>query len=41
MRRVALADVVVGDTKISAGEKVVMWYWSANPDEAVFSDGAR
>ncbi len=41
MRRVAVTDTVVGDTKISAGEKVVMWYWSANRDEAVFADGAR
>jgi cytochrome P450 len=41
MRRTALVDTVVGDTTIAAGEKVVMWYWSANRDEAVFSDGAR
>ncbi len=41
MRRIALADTVVGDTKVSAGEKVVMWYWSANRDEAVFADAAR
>jgi cytochrome P450 len=41
MRRTALADTVVGDTRIAAGEKVVMWYWSANRDEAVFPDGAR
>jgi len=39
MRRTALADTVIGDTKIAAGEKVVMWYWSANRDETVFSDG--
>ena len=39
MRRTALADTVVGDTKIAAGEKVVMWYWSANRDETVFPDG--
>ena len=41
MRRTALADTTVGDTKVSAGEKVVMWYWSANRDETVFEDGAR
>jgi cytochrome P450 len=41
MRRTALADVVVGDTKISAGDKVVMWYWSANRDESVFPEGNR
>jgi cytochrome P450 len=41
MRRTALVDTIVGDTKISAGEKVVMWYWSANRDEKMFEDGAR
>ncbi len=41
MRRTALADAVVGDTHISEGDKVVMWYWSANRDETVFPDGAR
>jgi cytochrome P450 len=40
MRRTALADTVVGDTKIAEGEKVVMWYWSANRDETVFENGA-
>ena len=28
-------------TDIRAGEKVVMWYWSANRDETVFDDPAR
>jgi cytochrome P450 len=41
MRRTALADTTVGDSKVSAGEKVVMWYWSANRDEKVFKDAAR
>jgi cytochrome P450 len=41
MRRTALADTTVGETKVSAGEKVVMWYWSANRDEKVFKDAAR
>jgi methyl-branched lipid omega-hydroxylase len=41
MRRTALADTTVGDTKVSAGEKVVMWYWSANRDEKMFKDAAR
>jgi methyl-branched lipid omega-hydroxylase len=39
MRRIALDDVQVGDTKVAAGDKVVMWYWSANRDEGVFEDG--
>jgi methyl-branched lipid omega-hydroxylase len=41
MRRTALADTTVGDTKVKAGEKVVMWYWSANRDETVFEAGNR
>jgi cytochrome P450 len=41
MRRTAVADTTVGDTKVAAGEKVVMWYWSANRDETMFEDGAR
>lgn len=41
MRRVANEDVQIGNTRIAAGEKVVMWYWSGNRDEAVFPDGHR
>ena len=41
MRRTANEDVVVGNTKISAGDKVAMWYWSGNRDAAVFDDGHR
>jgi cytochrome P450 len=41
MRRTALEDTRIGDTVIAAGDKVVMWYWSANRDETVFSDGHR
>ena len=41
MRRTALADTTVGNTKIAAGEKVVMWYWSANRDETMFEDPGR
>ena len=39
MRRVAMEDTRLGDQEIAAGDKVVMWYWSANRDEAVFEDG--
>ena len=39
MRRIALEDTRIGDTDIAAGDKVVMWYWSANRDETVFPDG--
>ncbi len=37
-RRTATCDVVVGGEKISAGDKVVMWYISGNRDESVFPD---
>ena len=41
MRRKANEDIRIGNTEIAAGEKVVMWYWSANRDETVFDDPAR
>jgi cytochrome P450 len=37
-RRTALEDTVINNTKISAGQKVVLWYNSANRDESVFAD---
>ena len=40
MRRVATEDTVLGGQEITAGDKVVMWYWSANRDETVFPNGA-
>ena len=41
MRRTALADTELGGQTILAGEKVVMWYISANRDEKVFPDAER
>jgi cytochrome P450 len=41
MRRTALEDTRIGEQDIAAGEKVVMWYWSANRDATVFEDGHR
>jgi cytochrome P450 len=41
MRRTANEDIDIGRTRISAGEKVVMWYWSGNRDEDHFPDGHR
>jgi cytochrome P450 len=41
MRRTANEDVEIGNTKIAAGEKVVMWYWSGNRDEDYYPDGHR
>jgi cholest-4-en-3-one 26-monooxygenase len=37
-RRTATRDVEVGGRPIRAGDRVVMWYISANRDEAVFDD---
>ena len=40
-RRTATEDTVVGGQKIEAGQKLVMWYCSANRDESVFTDPYR
>ncbi|HSJ97449.1 MAG TPA: cytochrome P450 [Myxococcota bacterium] len=40
-RRTASRDTLLGGVEIGAGEKVVVWYPSANRDEAVFPDGER
>ncbi len=37
-RRTAVEDTVVGGQKIEAGQKLVMWYNSANRDESVYAD---
>jgi cytochrome P450 len=37
-RRTATEDTVIGDTKIEAGQKVVLWYNSANRDENVWAN---
>lgn len=41
MARVARQDCVIGGQAIAAGERLVMWYPSANRDEAVFEDPDR
>ena len=41
MRRTAVADTEVRGKKIRAGDKVILWYVSANRDEDVFSDPFR
>ena len=41
MRRTALAATELGGQAIAKGEKIVMWYISANRDEAVFKDAER
>lgn len=40
-RRTATADTVLGGAEIAAGDKVAMYYTSANRDEAVFTDPDR
>jgi cytochrome P450 len=40
-RRTTTRDTEIGGKKIRDGEKVVMWYNSANRDEAVFDDPFR
>jgi cholest-4-en-3-one 26-monooxygenase len=40
-RRTTTSDVEIRGTKIAKGEKVVMYYPSANRDEAVFPDGDK
>lgn len=40
-RRTARHDVEIGGALISAGDKVVMWYSSANRDEVAFPGGDR
>ena len=41
MRRRATEDTEIGGQRIAAGDKVVLWYNSANRDEAVFADPFR
>ena len=41
MRRTALKDTELAGQRIGKGEKVVMWYISANRDERVFPDAER
>ncbi len=41
MRRTALEDTDLAGQRIRKGEKVVMWYISANRDERVFPDAER
>ena len=40
-RRTAVEDTVIHNTKIAAGQKVVLWYYSANRDDTVFANAER
>ena len=37
-RRTVAEDTVINNTKVEAGQKVVLWYNSANRDETVFAN---
>jgi linalool 8-monooxygenase len=41
MRRTATVDTVIGGRKVAKGDKVVLWYISANRDEQVFAEADR
>ncbi len=41
MRRTATEDTEIGEKKVRAGDKVIMWYLSSNRDESVYPDGDR
>jgi len=41
MRRTVTRDVEYGSARFRTGDKVVLWYLSANRDEGVFPDGDR
>src|SRR3546814_11066210 len=41
MRRTATADCELAGQRIAAGDKLALWYISANRDEAVFPDADR
>ena len=41
MRRTCLADTELGGQQLKKGDKVVMWYISANRDEGVFPEADR
>ncbi|MFI6516224.1 cytochrome P450 [Spirillospora sp. NPDC050679] len=41
MRRTATRDTTLNEHEIKKGDKLVLYYWSANRDETVFPDGDR
>jgi cytochrome P450 len=41
MRRTAMADVEFAGQRVARGDKVILWYISANRDESVFPDAER
>ncbi|GAA2413507.1 cytochrome P450 [Actinomadura vinacea] len=41
MRRTATRDTMLNDHEVKEGDKLVLYYWSANRDETVFTDPDR
>ena len=41
MRRTATRDTMLNQHEIKAGDKLILYYWSANRDETVFTDPER
>jgi cytochrome P450 len=41
MRRTATRDTMLNDHEVKAGDKLILYYWSANRDETVFADPER
>ncbi|MEU5878810.1 cytochrome P450 [Spirillospora sp. NPDC047279] len=41
MRRTATRDTMLNEHEIKAGDKLLLYYWSANRDETVFTDPDR
>jgi cytochrome P450 len=41
MRRTATRDTMLNDHEIKSGDKLILYYWSANRDETVFTDPER
>jgi cytochrome P450 len=41
MRRTATRDTTLNEHEIKAGDKLILYYWSANRDETVFADPDR
>ncbi|MCW2888672.1 MAG: cytochrome [Streptosporangiaceae bacterium] len=41
MRRTATCDTMLNEHEIKAGDKLILYYWAANRDDAVFTDPDR
>jgi cytochrome P450 len=41
MRRTATCDTTLNEHEIKSGDKLILYYWAANRDDAVFTDPDR